>query len=199
MSITKAEILTEINDNLEESFSESQVAVAIQMCLDDLSEEDLLVGTDTAQTLSDGDTVLVYPTGFRALIAITLTVTAGGSEQHPLVPLPQGHFQYRQLRHNDNSVGIPRWYSEFNDQFFLWRPANQAFSSLIEFYKDHPQDLDTIEFGDNFKNAIFAGSTYYTILKHKKLSYIGFWSPIYENAKQKRIGAMQRPPRIVRG
>ena len=233
MAITKADILTEVNDNLQTSLT--GIDKFIQKALDDLSEEDLLVDTDATQSLVAGDLTLNEPTGFRALVAITLTIpvatstrttysfansnpdtildssssfltdgfvagqkitvsgstsnnknleidtiTAGvitliagntltveaagatvtimanGSKQFPLIGLKRGHPQYRELRHSDDSVGIPRWFSNFNSQFFLWRPPNQAFTSLIEYYKDHPQNVSSIEFDDSFRNAIYA-------------------------------------------
>lgn len=199
MAIVKADILTFVNAKLQENFAAEDIEFEIQQCLDDLSEEDLLVGTNDEQTLSSGDTTLDEPTGFRALVAITLTVTSSGSEQFPLIALKQGHQQYRALRHNDDSTGIPRWFSNFNGQFFLWRPPNQAFTSLIEYYKNHPQNINDIEFDDNFKNAIYAGATYYVALTHKKISYIAIWSPVYENAKAKRINSIVHQPRFVRG
>ncbi len=201
MAITKANIITEVDENLQTGFVNDPDTIDrfIQKVLDDLSEEDLLVDTDATQTLVSGDKTLAYPTGYRAMIALTLTVTSGSSEQHPLEPLPGGQQQYRSLRHNDDSTGIPRWFSDFNSQFFLWRPANQAFSSLIEFYKDHPQDVENIEFSDNYKNAIFAGVTFYAGLKFNRPTAINTWGPMYESAKQKRIDAMPRQPRISRG
>lgn len=197
MSILKAGILTRVNERLETSFTD--IDTAIQEILDELSEEDLLVDTDDTQTLSSGDTTLDEPAGFRAMVAITLTITSSGSEQFPLIALKQGHRQYRELRHNDDSVGIPRWYSNFNGKFYLWRPPNQDFTSLIEYYKDHPQDVDNIEFGDNFRNVIYAGATYKVALKMGRSRMIGLWLPVYENAKAKRVNSIVHPPRIVRG
>jgi WD40 repeat protein len=199
MAILKADILTEVNDNLQTSLTD--IDKFIQKTLDDLSEEDLLVGTDATQTLVSGGETLDEPTGFRALIpgGIVLTITSSGSRQTPLQKLPQGHRQYNELRHNDSSTGIPRLFSNFNGKFFMWRPANQAFTSVIEYYKDHPQDVNNIEFADNYKNAIFAGTTFYASLKFNRTSSIGLWAPMYESAKRKRIDAMPRQPRIVRG
>ena len=94
---------------------------------------------------------------------------------------------------------LPEGYSEYDDKFYLWRPTNQAATVLIEYYKNHPQDVDNIEFADNFKNAIYAGVTYYLALKHKKTSYVQLWLPIYENAKEKRTDAIVHIPRFVRG
>ena len=167
--------------------------------MDDLSEEDLLVETDETQTLVSDDTTLDEPTGFRALINIVLTITSSGSEQFPLIPLKGGHREYRRLRHNDDSIGIPRWFSNFDGKFYLWRPANQAFTSLIEYYKNHPQDVDNIEFGDNFKNAIYAGVTYKMALEKGRTRMIQLWLPIYEDAKLKRANSIVHQPRIVEG
>lgn len=276
MTIAKADILTRVNARLQ--VAETDIDTEIQETLDDLSEEDLLVGTDETQSLVAGNLTLNEPTGYRALIAITLTVPsitstrttysfadsdpdtildssnsfvtdgfvagqkitvsgsasnnknleidtvvagvitlitgntltveaagatvtimANGSEQFPLIALPGGHAEYRMLRHNDNSTGIPRHRSNFNGKWFLWRPPNQAFTANIEFYKNHAQDVSSIEFDDNFKNAIFAGSTYRVALEKGRTRMIRQWLPIYEDAKDKRRQAMPRNPHIVHG
>lgn len=198
MTIAVAQILTEVNDNLQTALTD--IDKFIQKVVDDLSEEDLLIGTDDTQTLSNGDLVLNEPTGFRALVAITLTITSSSSEQFPLMALKGGHYEYRQLRHNDDTVGIPRWFSNFNAQFFMWRPPNQDFSSLIEYYKSHPQiSGDNIAFGDNFRNAVYAGATFYTALKFSRTKALSTWGPMYADAKQKRIDSFVHQPRFVRG
>lgn len=197
MAIEKAVILTRVNTRLQ--LAETDIDEQIQEILDDLSEEDLLEDTDDTQTLVTDSTTLNEPTGFRALIDIVLTVTATGSEQFPLMPLKQGIVQYDQLRHNDNSVGIPRWFANSNGQFFLWRPANQAFSSLIRYYKEHPQDVNDIEFGDNFRNAIYAGVTMKVAMDKSNTRMINQWAAIYGDAKQKRINSTVHIARFVRG
>lgn len=197
MSILKASILTRVNQRLQ--LAETDIDTMIQETLDDLSENDLLVDSDSTQTLVSGDTTLDHPTGFRSMISLALTITASSSEQFPLQKLKGGHPGYRAMRHNDDSEGIPRWYSEFNDKFYLWRPPNQAFTSLIEYYKDHPQDVGTIEFDDNYKNVIYAGATYRVALEYGRQRMIDIWRPVYLDALQKRIDAMPRQPRIVRG
>jgi hypothetical protein len=193
MAITKANILTFVNTALQENFSGTQLDTEIQQVLDDLSDEDLLVGSDDTQTLSSGDLTLNTPTGFRALIAITLTITSSGSEQYPLQKLKGGHQEYRKLRHNDSSSGIPRWFSEFNDLFYLWRPPNQNFSTLIEYYKDHPQDVNTIEFDEGkYKNVIYNGVTYFVAMNRGKITYLNIWKPAYYEEKAKII--LEHPP-----
>ena len=197
MAILKADILTQVNKNLLTNEGADDIDVELQMCLDDMSEDDLLVGTATPSVTS-GDLTIATPAGYRSAIAITLT-DAAGVEHDPLQKLPRGQYEYRRLRDNDDSTGIPAWYSEFNDLFFLWRAANQAFTSLIEYYKNHAQSVSAIEFADNFKNTIFAGTTYYVALRLNRQSAINKWLPVYENFKKKRSDAMPRQPRIVRG
>lgn len=194
MTIANADILTEVNDNLEISLTD--IDKYIQKVLDDLSEEDLLVGSETG-TLESGATTLDEPDGYRAMVAITLTLNS--SEKWPLIKLPGGHRQYRQLRHNDDSTGIPEYYSRFNGKFYLWRPANQEFTTLIEYYKNHPQDVGNIEFDDINRNAIYAGATFYTALKYNRTSALSTWGPMYHAAKQKRIDSTVFQARICRG
>ena len=197
MTILKADILTRVNTRLQ--VAETDIDVEIQETLDDLSEHDLLVDTDDTQTLVSGGDTLDHPTGFRAMVALTLTLTASGSEQFPLQKLKGGHREYRNHRHNDDALGIPRWYSDFDEKFWLWRNANAAMTAKIEYYKDHPQDVANIEFSDNYKNAIYAGATYRVALEKGRTRMIDIWRPIYLNALQKRIEADYDQPRIVRG
>ena len=195
--VVKADILTQVNKNLLTNEGADDIDVELQMCLDDMSEDDLLVSS-ASPAVTSGDTTIPIPTGHRATIAITLT-TEAGVERSPLEKLPGGQFQYRKLRRSSDSVGVPTWYNEFNGFFFLWRAANQAFTSVIEFYKNHAQDVDTIEFADNFKNTIIAGTTYYVALRLNRQSAINKWLPVYENFKKKRSDTMPRQSRIVRG
>lgn len=200
MAITKQNIITFVNDALQESFSGTDLDVAIQMCLDDMSKEDLLEASATPTALVSGGETIDHPTGYRSLISLTLTLTDSGSEQFPLIALKGGHQEYRQLRHNDDSTGIPRWFSSFNGKFYLWRPTNQAASVLVEYYKDHPQNVDSIEFDETIhKNTVYSGCTYYTALTKKKMSYIQLWRPIYEDAKNKDTMDVTLQPRFVRG
>ncbi len=72
--INKSAILTRVNNRLKTAFTGTELDTQIQETLDDLSEEDLLVDTDNTQTLVSGDTTLNEPTGYRAMIALTLTI-----------------------------------------------------------------------------------------------------------------------------
>lgn len=178
--IAKADIVTDVNRNLQVSESGTDLDFAINKVLVDMSKRGLLVGNDSSQTLVDGSLTLNYPTGFRHAIAITLT-DANGTPLRPLKKLPDGHAGYRKLRHNDLATGFTQWYSEFEEKIYLWRPASQAYTTLIEFRKNHAKDPDNIEFDTDFENLMFAGATFYHAASKGRVSGISIWGPIYQD------------------
>lgn len=176
--IAKSDIINDVNDNLQIAASGTDLDRAIIAVLTDMSNRALLVGTDADQTLVDGDLTLNYPTGFRSVINITL-IDSSGAEKTPLIKLPDGHKEYRELRHNDSSTGTTEYYSEFNKKFYLWRPADQAYTTLIEYIKNHAKDADNIEFETEFENLMFAGTTFWYAAKMNRSSSVALWGPIY--------------------
>lgn len=197
MSIAKADVLTFVNNQIKKK--ETDIDVQIQSVLNDLSDENLLVNTDTDQTLESGSTTLDYPTGFKDLIAITLNDGTYWGE--PLIKLSRGHQEYRELVEESTSAGYgePEYFSEFNKKFWLWPISDDDYTTRIEFYRHHPQDVDTILFGDEFKNAIYFGSAYHLALRFKLIDYIKIWGSMYEQEKQKRIANAPVQPHICRG
>jgi len=196
--IAKADILTFINDVLKRSETAAQVAVPIQTVLNDLSNYDFLTETDTGQSLADGGLTLNYPTDFKGLVSIVL-IDSSSVRQAPLKPLPGGHKEYRELRDNDSTTGEPEWYSEFDEKFWLWRPAGGTYTTEIEHYRFHPQDVDTILFGDEFRNAIYFGAAYFVALKYGLSRYIDIWGSLYEREKEMRRLNIWEQPHIIRG
>ncbi len=198
MSIEKDNIITFVNEALRELYSDTDLDVAIQTCLNDLSKESLLVDTDDSQSLASGDTTLDYPDGFREIVAITLT-NANDNTDEPLEPLAGGHEEYRALVLSGTSRGTPKYYSEFDDKFWLWSMPGAAFTVKIEHYKAHPQDVDDIEFGDDFANVINFGTAYYKALIAAKTTYISVWGPPYIIEKDAVRLLVPQQPHIVRG
>jgi len=199
MALEKADILTFVNGVLRRS--ETDIDVQIQAVLDDLSDAEFLEETDESQSLENGDLTLDYPTGFITVVSISLT-DSNGVEWAPLEKLPGGHAQYRKFRNNDSAAGRPEWYSEFDDKFWLWRPANGEYDAVIEYTKRHPAlsgDTGSIEFGDEFKNALNCGAAFQVALKFKLKDYISIWGPMYETAKEKMRLSRPGQPYIVKG
>lgn len=188
-------ILAFVNDALNEAYSGTQLDIAIQACLNDLSNEDILVATDTSQSLTSSSVSLNYPTDFKGLISIVL-INSSSVRQAPLIKLRGGHKEYRRLRDNDSATGEPEHYSEFDNKFWLWRPSNGAYTTEIEYYRKHPQTPADILFGEECRNAINFGTTYYKALLAKKTDYIRIWQPIWLAEKLERAAAANAEPRI---
>lgn len=181
----------------DSAFSGTQLHTAIQMCLNDLSNEDLLAGTDGDQTLSSTSLTLDYPTDFKSPISIVL-INSSGVRQAPLEKLKGGHREYREFRDNDSATGEPEYYSEFDDKFWLWRPSNGSYTTEIEYYRKHPQTPADILFGEEFRNAIYFGTIYYKALLRGMSAHIARWLPVYLAEKEERRAAAPAEPRITR-
>lgn len=195
MVIVKADIIADVNDNLQTALSGTELDKAIIKTLADMSNRALLVGTDNSQSLAADDRTLDYPTGFRSVISITLT-DASGSEKAPLIKL--GHREYRELLENGSSTGKPEWFSEFNKKFYLWRPAGEVYTALIEYCKNHPKTADSIEFETEFESLMFAGATFWYAVKMNRSKSVQLWGAIYQNELKLAVAGRNVQPSIVR-
>lgn len=201
--IVKTDIVADVDANLQTNFATANpngLDSAIIKTLIDMSNRGLLVGTDASQNLVAGGTTLAYPTGFRKGGAISITLTdASSAEKAPLIKLPGGHEEYRQLRENDGSNGITEWYSEFNKQFFLWRSIQEVFTTLIEYRKNHAKDADNIEFETEFESVMFAGTTFWHAIAKNRSVSIALWAPIYQRELKAAMANRNVQPSICRG
>ena len=197
MSITKANILTFVNNNLKRA--ETDIDVQIQHVLDDLSRENLLEEIDTSQSLVSGNTTLTYPTGYKELVAITLN--DGTNEGEPLIKIPGGFKEYRRWMEDETSADYnePEFYAEFDSKFYLYHPADGAYTATIDYYKYHSQDVETIEFGDQFKKCINFGACFEVACKFSLSRYIAIWTPRYETEKAMMGENRNIQPYIVQG
>jgi len=195
--ITKTDIISFVNNALEASLSGTDLDNEIQTCLNDLCNYNLLVETDESQSLVSGDYVLEYPTRFKDLLNITLT-DSSGNVYAPLIALPGGHEQYRELRDKDSSTGRPEYFSEFDEQFWLWQPPNASFDALIEYYKYHAQDVNNIEFGPEFINCLNFGVTFFRAVFKGRTKYVNIYGPLYGNEKEMRRENIKLQPAVTR-
>lgn len=194
MAILKADILDFVNRALQRS--ESDIDIEIQLALNDLSNEDFLEAEDTTQVLASGDLTLAYPTDFRDLVSIVL-INNSGVRGRDLRALPRGYKQYQELRDNDSTTDTPDFYAKFQRLFHLWRPPNGDFTTEIKYYRFHPQDVDTIIFGDEFRNAIYFGAAYYRALTLGLTRLINIWGPQYMAEKGQRMWDNPGVPRVT--
>jgi len=197
----KAAIISFHNEARKTNYSASatDLDIAIQLCLNDISNElDALPAIDTGQELESGSVSLDYPTDFKALISIVL-INSSGVRQSPLEELPGGHKEYRRLRDSDSATGEPEWYSEFNDKFWLWRPSNGDYTTEIEYIRYHPQDVASILYGEQFRNCIYFGTVFFKAAIQGNTKYMSIWGPLYANQKEKIRLNLPTEPQISQG
>lgn len=194
----KTAILAFVNEALNENYSSSDLDIAINACLADLSNDDLLIAQDTSQTLTSSSLTLAYPTNYRSVISIVI-ISSGGVRQGPLLEIPGGYREYCNLRDNDANKGTVEWFAEHKELFHLWRPPNASFTTEIDYYRDHPQTPDDILFSEGFRNAIYFGTTFFKALLSKRNTDAANWGPMYAEEKKNRILAAPETPRITRG
>ena len=188
----QTEIVKFVNEALLENYSASALETAINMTLRGLSKHNILK-TSTTDDITAGDQSFDQPTDFKDLV--TLYMNDGTVDMAPLRAFSGGQFDYRAVvKWRDSSdVGTPAWYANFEDLFYFHPAANQNLTAHIEFYRYHPaDDGKNILFGEEAKDAIFAGVTYHKALLVKKTEYIGIWVSVW--LEQKELVRLLNPP-----
>ena len=196
MAILKADILTFVNATLNENLSD--IDVEIKTTLADLSKYNLLTATPVEDSKVSGDTTIDFPTLFKKLISIT--PNDGSIDKKPLIPLPGGFREYRELLAGTQVASTPgqMWYAQHNKKFYIYPTLGQSFTFTIEYYQHSAGTVGSIAFGDEFKNALNFGTTYHVALFRKKISYVDIWLPIYLAERASMVAVNPPQPSIVR-
>jgi len=179
--IARADILTFVNANLKRS--ETDIDIQIQMVLNELRGP-YIPAVDDSQTLSDGDEYLASPDGFWTMIGLILN--DGSQDLPPLRPFPGGYNALKKEKGRAGQVytSNPLYYAPWGAYLWLWPLPGQTYTTRIDYYKTHAQDVGNIEFGDEFKNTIKFGACFYVACKHKLVDYINIWGPLYRDEKE---------------
>lgn len=201
MAILKADILTFTNNVLKEAFSGTQLDEEIKACLADLSKANLLTAQD-AHVLTTGDKSFALPDDFKEEASIVPSLNS--ISYSPLIPFPGGLKAYKEAmatyeETSSSPAGLPAYYVIYKKYMHIYPGAGAAYTITTEYYKHHAKTADTIEFSDDFTNAINFGTAYFAALFRKKSSYIEIWRPVYEEEKAKMIALAPIQPHIIRG
>jgi len=197
MAITKAAILTFVNDQL--SRSETDIDNQILSVINDLRFLSILEAQSTDLTLSDGSEYFAEPSDFKDPISITLN--DGSNDLAPLLPFPGGYKGYMDEMRGPASgcESTPLYYARFNGNIYVYPTADQAYTITLDYYKKHDLDADDIEFDDDFTNCFNFGATYYTAMKRGLSRYIALWQGPYQSQIQTIILSHPGHPRFAGG
>ena len=188
MAILKAEIIAYVNAALGKSYSGSDLDIQIKAALDDLANMHVLTGTDTSQTLANGDTYLTYPSDSletkQAIRSIKLT-DSNSLQLAPLKQLRGGYKEYLRLMESFSTASRsePAWYAHQDGRLYLWTPPGGSYTVEIRYYK-LAQAVDSgIEFPESWRNAIYFGTIYQKALLGADSVYRDQWEPRYYGEK----------------
>ncbi len=188
-------VLTFVNTALLRS--EASIDTELQTVLDDLSQGTFLEGVDTSQSLVDGDEFLGRPDNYYSMISIVLN--DGTQDLQPLKPFPGGYKAYRDQRGDTASVftSMPIYFVIKGDVIWLYPIPGRPYTSRIDYYKLHDQDVDNIEFSNEWRRAVNFGTAFEVALKYKLPDQIPIWGPRYENEKEMQRVSHPGEPRII--
>jgi len=189
MSITKANILSFTNGRLNRA--DTDIDDSIKLVLRDLAALRVLKSEDTSKTLTSSDYYMAYPTdaldGEGSIISVVLTDSSSNIGE-PLTVIAAGWKEYK-LRMEDftSSARSEPYEMITNDRkIYPWPAPNGSYTSSIWYYKRHDDTADTIEFSDDWTNAIYFGACMEVAIHHKMADQIKLWSERYYIEKDRQ-------------
>ena len=192
-AITKTDIETFINACMEDDITAVDLAEAIKLCMQDLSNLDFLEDEDTTQSLSSGDTYLNCPDKHKNIEEIQLE-DSSGDLLDPLIPFSGGYREYLRSMGESQSNGTPENYCEKNGKLYVYPPADGDYDVTIAYSKYDGQDEDNIEFGPEFFNALKYGCCFFYATMKARTRYTEVWGPLYATEKELRRLNKKRQP-----
>lgn len=198
--MTEESIRAFVNAVLQKAFTANQIDAAILATMNDLTKFNLLTASSPAEfSKVDGDNTLDLPADFKKVISIT-PIDGSSVQKAPLLPVLGGFKEYK-LWNADNNVNFrstPEYFVKKADKVFIWPTLNASFTFEMEYYKNITnQNTETIEFGDDFTNAVNYGAAYHRSLFRKLTTYINIWRPIYLEERRTMILMNPTQPAIV--
>ena len=195
VGISAGGVLTFVNNVLRRS--ETDVDTQLQSTLDDLSQGPYIAGVDSSQSVADGDEYLARPDEYYSMVSIVLN--DGTSDMQPLKAFPGGYKAYKDEKGNVGSVytSHPLYYVVWGTYIWLYPIPGQTYTARIDYWKVHAQDVDTIEFSDEWRRAVNFGTTFEVAMKYKLADHISIWGQRYEMEKERQRLSHPGQPRIV--
>jgi hypothetical protein len=140
----------------------------------------------------------VIPKAFVANDATGMWLVNIAHTEDPLTAFSGGWDEYLVCMAESTTPGTPTQYIEQNGRIYLYPPADGDYGVLLEYQKYDNQDDTTIEFGDEFSNALKFGSLYFYAMMKGRERYVALWQNKYEVEKEFRRLNLKKPVCITR-
>jgi len=201
-AIKQAEILAFVNRALARE--ETDISVELRSVVDDLADLHVLRGVDTQELTSTSDR-LVYPadslTTDQAILSVQLRSPAGVWDA-PLRPWPGGIRDHNRFYEGNPSRSTPEYYVAMQSAADGWcifvdpRPASDR-TAWIHYYRQHQQDLTSLEFPTEWRRAVNFGAAMEVAATYGLEKSVALWGARYQNEKEKRRILAPREPAIM--
>jgi len=145
MAITKAAILTMVNDRLNRS--ETNIDAEVIEAVDKLGRAGNFLPASTSIETTANDYDYAEPTRLREFHVLTIIGTAG-----PLQRISYGDW----LRNYGGGVstGEPQEYAHWKGQVYLWPIPDAAYTITVDYWEFHADSADNITFADKYRSAL---------------------------------------------
>lgn len=164
MSITKANIVTALNNRLKRAETEASIAGEIKSGLSYLSHEGNwpCLHTSADVNLVAGNNSIDFPANFKKEDEIILN--DGTSDSEPLEEISWENILV--IRSGNPGRSEPNAYAKRGVKFELDSACEKAYTATVYYWQNHPEQA-TILFGDEFEEALY-NAVLYKYLEGKK-------------------------------
>lgn len=188
MAITKSQILTFVNKALERD--ETDIDLELNRVLFDISTAgNFLADIDTSNTIDDSDSIIDYPTNWKALDNIRL-LDGNGRFTDYLDEISYNEYLSSQFL---NMKSQPTAFAVWNEQILFTPIAPEEYTVYLSYFKIHPATPDSIQFDDRFLSVLQSGVTFEVASSYGLTDQISLWSARY-NADMRKIKNYQLKP-----
>ena len=197
MSISKTNITTFVNKALDGSYTGTELDIAINRVLSDLSKMAVLIDDDDTQVLTSSSTNLDYPTDCldtdQAIISVEL-IDSNSVSQGRMRRLRGGWREYlRQMKQfNSSTRSDPGWMVTHDRKIYLYPPPGASYTTNINYYKRHGDIATDTLFDDSWDNAVYFGTVYFEALLNGSKEEMSIWQPQYYAEKEDRRRSIPR-------
>ena len=184
MAILASEVLTHVNGLLfPNQTGVASIDTKLRGILKEMSSRGLLE-TSATLTMSSSADFVAYPTG----LIVAKSIQA--EDYDPLLLLQWE--VYISLMADDDSTDIPEYFVPHAKRLYFYHPCSVAGAALtwtIAYSYLHPDDVDSILFGEEYRQAIYDGVTWLVARNKQRYAVAKEHEALYSNALY-RLGAI---------
>ncbi|MBA3051880.1 hypothetical protein FP828_03575 [bacterium] len=189
MAIEKSEILAIINSRLNRA--ETDIDEEIRSVLYDISTRANFINKEATADTTASTNYYAVPADFKDMTVIK------ADDATPLDKITFENFQKKIAEVTGTSE--PNEYSIKNDFIWLYPNPDKVYTLTMFYSIFHPNDVDTIEFGELFRECIYQGVLAKICEKYEDWTAVSSHMTLYEAEIQKRKDALDEPMFFLKG